>query len=188
MNVPAQIPAVGLARPFIGFTSADFIEMMESGAFGDMRVELVEGGLQKMAPAYGGHGQANVSIAAKLITAFVGRNVSIAADLAVRIDEATIRGIDIAVGLDPFPARAAAQANTVWLAVEIADTTLERDLGAKASDYARGGIPNYWVVDLVGSAVHVMSAPGEDGYATRTIIRFGEDLAVPGTDAVIVVA
>ena len=65
---------------------------------------------------------------------------------------------------------------------------MERDLGAKASDYVRGGIPNYWVVDLVGSAVHVMSAPGEDGYATRTIIRFGEDLAVPGTDAVIVVA
>jgi Uma2 family endonuclease len=38
----------------------------------------------------------------------------------------------------------------IELAVEIADTSLSFDLRKKASLYARTGIPEYWVLDIVG--------------------------------------
>ena len=187
MNVPARIPTALQTAPFSGFTAVDYMEMIAAGAFGDMRVELVGGVLEKMMPAEWKHGECNVTLAVLLAKAYEGLGVRIGSDVIIPIDATTTRAADIIVAKPGFAGEQTVQGKDLILVVEIADTSLARDLGAKASDYARGGIPNYWVVDLVGSAVHVMSAPGEDGYATRTIIRFGEDLAVPGTDAVIVV-
>ncbi len=159
--------------------------MIGLGAFEDMRVELVGGRLEKMAPAYGGHSQQNFQIGLKLADAFTGQSVAIGTDLAVRIDDATTRGVDIAVGPRDFPKGETASGADVFLAVEIADTTLSRDLGGKAVDYARAGIESYWVVDLNGGAIHVMSEPSDTGYAVRNVVRFGEKLAVPRTDRTI---
>ena len=166
------------------FTAADFLQMMELGAFEDMRAELVGGTIEKMAPADSEHGTHNASIVIKLAKA-LGENACIAVDLAVLIDGKTVRGIDIAVARSVFPRKASG--SDVLMAVEIAETTLGRDLGAKAADYARVGIPTYWVVDLNGHAVHVMSEPDETGYASRVIVRFGEELSVPGSDKSIVI-
>jgi Uma2 family endonuclease len=50
-------------------------------------------------------------------------------------------------------------ASDVSLVVEVADSTLHRDLGAKARLYAKAGIPEYWVVDIEGRQVHVHRDP-----------------------------
>jgi Uma2 family endonuclease len=50
----------------------------------------------------------------------------------------------------------------VRLVVEIADSTLSRDLGQKATLYARAGIPEYWVVDISNRRVHVHLSPSID--------------------------
>ena len=47
----------------------------------------------------------------------------------------------------------------VRLLVEISDTTLAFDLGIKARLYARAGIPEYWVVDVVGRRIVVHREP-----------------------------
>lgn len=172
----------------LGFSSADFARMLELGAFEDMRVELVGGRLEKMAPAYGGHSRQNANIVLLLDKAYVGRAVVIGTDLALHVTEGTTRGIDIAVGRSDFPEGGAAAGRDILLAVEIADTTLARDLGSKATDYASAGIPNYWVVDLASRVVHVMQQPTENGYSTRTVVRFDEPLAVPETDRTITIA
>jgi Uma2 family endonuclease len=163
------------------FTSSEFLTMAE---LDDMRAELVAGVIEKMAPAHGEHGQQNFNIGLKLFQA-LGNETKIATDLAILIDADTVRGVDIAVARTSFP-KGPARGSDLLLAVEIAETTLARDLGAKADDYARAGIPAYWVVDLAGRAVHVLREPGEGGYAVRDIVRFGEHLAVPGSDATIV--
>lgn len=131
-------------------------------------------------------GQQNARIVVKLADA-LGRDAAIATDLAVVVDGNTVRGVDIAVARSGFPKRAAAQGSDLVLAIEIAETTLSRDLGAKADDYARAGVPTYWVVDLSGHAVHVMSGASESGYAHRAIVRFGEPLAVPGSKKTMVI-
>lgn len=168
------------------FSASEYIEMMNVGAFADMKVELVEGSLEKLAPAQTRHSVMNMKIGGLLQTAYLGSGRDIGTDLAVRIGRRTIRGVDVAVGVGQF-SQGVPQASEVFLAVEIAETTLARDLGPKAIDYGRAGIPHYWVVDLVASAVHVMSEPNESGYATRGLVRFGEPLAVPGTNETITV-
>lgn len=184
MNQYGRIAPV--AVDYSRFSSREFIEMMDVGAFADMRVELVDGEFEKMAPAGGNHGTANFSIAMKFHQALMRTGVTIATDLAVQIDADSVRGIDIAVGAYSFPTGIAA-GRDVLLAVGIADTTLSRDLGSKANDYAHGIIAHYWVVDLGARVVHVMSEPGADGYAVRHVTRFGELLAVPGTTESIVI-
>ncbi len=180
MNEHVRLHAAPADFAADAFTTADFLQMLELGAFADMRAELVDGVLEKMAPAHGEHGTQNASVVIKLAQALAA-DACIAIDLAVVIDDNTVRGIDIAVARTRFP-KGPANASDVLMAVEIADTTLGRDLGAKAIEYATAGIETYWVVDLNGRAVHVMTDPDEAGYASRAIVRFGEELTVPGCD------
>ena len=185
MNQQASIRSAQAGFAFDAFTASEFLAMLDLGAFEDMRAELVGGVIEKMAPAHGEHGRQNADIVVRLAQA-LGQSVRLATDLAIEIDDKTIRGIDIAVARNTFP-KGAAKGPDLLLAVEIADSTLGRDLGAKADDYARAGVPTYWVVDLVGRAVHVMTELSEAGYASRHVVRFGEDLAVPGCDQVITI-
>ena len=65
----------------------------------------------------------------------------------------------------------------VLLLVEVADTSLAYDRGPKLALYARHGVPEVWLVDLVGRAVEICREPGPDGYAERR--RLSEGLATP---------
>lgn len=51
------------------------------------------------------------------------------------------------------------RAEDVALVVEVADTSLTRDRGLKKSVYARAGIRQYWVIDLVARRVEVLTRP-----------------------------
>lgn len=60
----------------------------------------------------------------------------------------------------------------VLLVIEVADTTLKRDMGPKARAYAKAGLAELWVVDLEARVTHVHRAPGGKGYASITPIAF----------------
>ena len=45
------------------------------------------------------------------------------------------------------------------LLVEVADSSLAYDRGPKLALYARHGVPEVWVVDLVGRAVEICREP-----------------------------
>jgi Uma2 family endonuclease len=64
----------------------------------------------------------------------------------------------------------------VALVIEVADSSLQYDRGVKAELYARGGIPAYWIVNLVDSCVEVMTDPTPQGYRRRVVCRDGESL------------
>lgn len=167
------------------FSSRDFVDMLDVGAFADMRVELIQGRLEKLSPAQTRHSRMNATLASQLEKAYAAHETDLCIDLAVEIDEGTIRGIDIAIALGRFT-DGVPPASDVFLAVEISVTTLSRGLGSKVSDYARAGIPHYWVVDDEACIVHVMAEPSVAGYAARLVVRFGEPLAVPGTTETII--
>jgi Uma2 family endonuclease len=57
----------------------------------------------------------------------------------------------------------------ILLLVEVADTTLSRDLGRKARIYASGGVSEYWVVDLNNRALYVHRALDGGRYASRRV-------------------
>jgi len=57
----------------------------------------------------------------------------------------------------------------VSLLVEVSDRTLQRDRGEKWVNYARSGIPAFWIVNLVDHQVEVFTDPTAAGYGSRVV-------------------
>jgi len=67
----------------------------------------------------------------------------------------------------------------VALVVEVADSSLAVDRDVKARLYAAGGVPVYWIVNLVNGLVEVYSDPDPlQGYQTRRDHRRGDSIPV----------
>src|SRR5205085_234759 len=66
----------------------------------------------------------------------------------------------------------------VLLLVEVSDTTLAFDLHTKVPLYARNRVPEVWMTNLGGEAIHVHRDPTESGeYTTTFVRRRGERIA-----------
>jgi Uma2 family endonuclease len=66
----------------------------------------------------------------------------------------------------------------VLLLIEVSETSLDRDRGKKKFNYARSGIPTYWIVNLVDRQIEVHTNPGPDGYQSSQILNPGQEVAV----------
>jgi Uma2 family endonuclease len=71
------------------------------------------------------------------------------------------------------------------LLIELSDTTLAYDLGAKAQAYAAHGVREYWVVDPEARCVHVhrLGEGMADGYGPARVVAFDEAVSathIPG--------
>ena len=66
----------------------------------------------------------------------------------------------------------------VGLLIEISLGTLDRDRNEKLPAYARGGIPIYWLVNLVDRQVEVYTQPGPGGYRSRVDFKPGQSVRV----------
>jgi Uma2 family endonuclease len=71
-------------------------------------------------------------------------------------------------------------ADDVLLLIEVADTSLKFDRGAKLALYAEAGIPEYWVVNLKKDVIEVYTDPAEGKYQTVKVAHRGEALQLPG--------
>ncbi len=74
----------------------------------------------------------------------------------------------------------------VFLLIEVSDSTLETDRDVKLPVYARAGVAEVWIVDLVNGTLEVYRQLQANGYASTRILHDG-DLAAPAhfPDAVI---
>jgi len=61
----------------------------------------------------------------------------------------------------------------VLLLVEVSESSLAYDRGAKLELYAKFGVPEVWIVDLSGGAVEVYRKPKEGAYASRERLTGG---------------
>jgi Uma2 family endonuclease len=179
MNKPAVIDVHGADRRPAQFTAHEFGRMIARGGLEGMKLELVGGVIERVAPSYGDHGIPQASLTAQLAAAYAGRPYWIGIDLAVEIDALTVRGIDIAIVHEGAARDRAVHGTDILLAVEIASTPQDRDLGAKAREYATAGIAHYWVVDTVARVVHIMGNAKNGIYAETTLIAFGASLPAP---------
>jgi Uma2 family endonuclease len=169
------------------FTVSEFARMIECGAFEDMRVELVDGVLERMSPATGNHAQPHADVNGQLWMAYRGSDFFVAAELAVRTGDLKVRGIDVAVVKNSAPRDAIVDAVDLILAVEVAHSTQTRDLNEKLPEYALAGIPEYWVVDTKARVVHVMRDLADGAYRERRIIPFGTSITPPQTNGEFIV-
>jgi Uma2 family endonuclease len=75
-----------------------------------------------------------------------------------------------------------AVAEDIALVVEVSDTSLARDRGFKQRIYARAGIEQYWIVNLVDRQIEVHTEPQSDSespiYAQRATYGPGQSAVV----------
>lgn len=167
------------------FTTAEFLRMCDSGAFDDMKVELVNGELERMPPPGNRHGARQAKVLIRLSAVIAAERL--VGEVGIDLGDDTLLGCDAVVLHAPVIEDRRLVPGDVLLAVEVAETSVQRDTGMKRFAYAEAGIPYYWVLDGDRSVVRVFSEPFAGDYASVSTVRFGAPLAVPGTDRTIVI-
>jgi Uma2 family endonuclease len=170
-------------KPATAFTDAEFERLARSGGFGDTRAELRRGMIVKrMSPQHVPHGRVK-RLLAEALKASIDK-----AGLGWVVDQEVSTAL--APGFQPLPDiivwdPAAAPANitgpipgaAVRLVVEVSESTLKDDLGAKREEYAEAATPEYWVADVNAQRLFLHAAASGDAFSTITEAPFGATLA-----------
>jgi Uma2 family endonuclease len=69
-------------------------------------------------------------------------------------------------------------ASEVALVIEIAESSLARDRTEKMAAYSSGGIPVYWIINLIDDQIEVYTDPSPTGYQRRDDFKAGQEIHV----------
>jgi Uma2 family endonuclease len=152
------------------------------------KLELLDGVLVVREPQNAPHATAVRAVQEALRRAF-GPGWDIRPQLPVALDDDSEPEPDVAVVSGSYRDYRRAYPSRSALIVEIADTTLIDDR-RKGGLYARAGVADYWIVNLVDEMFEVYRRPGESrssrfgwAYAESQLFRRGDvvtPLAAPG--------
>jgi Uma2 family endonuclease len=156
-------------------TVAEYHLMGEAGILTeDDRVELIEGQLIAMSPIGSEHSGTVNALNHALVQA-VGDLGVVAVQNPVQLDDLSEPQPDFAI-LKPradFYRQATPRPDDVLLIIEVAASSLAYDRNVKRSLYARHGIPEFWIVNLVAGEVEVCREPKGEQYTS--VSRFGRE-------------
>lgn len=147
-------------------TVDEYLKMAEVGILHeDSRVELIEGEIIDMAPI----GLSHMSVVNRLNRLFVqatGESAIVQIQGSIRLSNFTAPQPDLVVlkPRDDFYASTWASADDILLVIEVSDSTLRYDRNIKVPLYARYGIQDVWIMDLVNGCVHFFGALAEQTY------------------------
>jgi Uma2 family endonuclease len=163
------------------WTRREYGRMIDAGILHeDEPIELIEGRLIVGEPQNTPHAQA-IELAADALRAVFGPGWRIRVQLPIALEPDSQPEPDVSVvagsprdDREDHPSHPA-------LVVEVADTSVRLDRAVKARVYARGGIAEYWIVNLIARVVEVHRQPRRRSghharYATVTIARPGESV------------
>ena len=165
------MPALEEIRPL---RRAEYDQLVEFGAFQDERIELLEGWLVEMSPIGPPHSSTVQKLTALLVPALVGR-AGVRIQLPYAASESSEPEPDVAVV--PLADYDTAHPSQAYLVIEVAQSSLTRDRGLKRSIYARSGVPEYWIVNLVDKSIEVYSNPADGDYTSNRCVAHSESVS-----------
>ena len=167
-----------LASPAVYRISVAEYERM-TGILAEARVELIDGYLVTKLSKNPPHSWATRSLLDRLAQMLPsgwmwrqGQPVRIPDHDEPEPDIAIVRGTN-----DDYKRRPPGPSE-IALLVEVSETTYDRDRGEKWTAYAKGGIPEYWIVNLAKGCVEVYTDPGPAGYQSREDFQPGQQIPV----------
>jgi Uma2 family endonuclease len=160
-------------------TVAEYDRMVEKGAFEELtqKIELINGEIQAMNPAGPMHDDyirflTRWSVLATDPQAIV---VSVQSGLSIPDQssrpEPDIAWINAGRYLTGHPT-----ASDAVLLIEVSYSSLKSDQQDKEQLYARAGIPEYWIVDIVGEQIYVHRDPVSEAYTSITVAKPGDSI------------
>ena len=164
LQQPLRVPAVH------HWTRAEYERMSEVGLFApDARLELLDGEIIDMSPQGPLHVTATQLVAEALRQRLpAGYLVRVQAPIA--LDDRSEPEPDLCVVPGVPRDYAKSHPTQALLVIEVSDSTLEYDRTAKAAAYARNGIPEYWILNVRGRVLEVLTRPGPGGYASKAVV------------------
>lgn len=157
------------ARSLRRITLDEYHRLICQGFFSpEERLELIEGFLIAMSPVHPPHAYATAHITEEFIH-LLGRQVSVRSQLPITLPtegsepEPDFLVAERAEYIDSHPGP-----SDILLVGEVSDSTLNFDRTTKLSIYARSGIVEYWILNLVDKQLEIyrepeLSADGAEG-------------------------
>jgi len=181
---PRAVPTIGdlsLAVSLRPFSADEYEAMIRTGVLrADDRCELLEGEIVEMSPLGSRHIACVNRLVMRLVP-LVGASAIVSAQNSIRLGDYSEPQPDLAL-LKPRPdfyERSLPRAADVLLLIEVSDTTLAYDRGAKLPIYAANGIAEVWLVDLEADTIETHTDPAAHGYRKVRRARRGDALASP---------
>ncbi|MDJ0845882.1 Uma2 family endonuclease [Crocosphaera sp.] len=146
------------------WTIEDYHRMIEAGILNDHHVELIAGEIIEMSPEGTFHRFLNHR-GVKYLRSILENEAEIMEchpitllDSEPEPDITIVRTPDtLYLNRHPYP-------EDIYLLIEIADSTLNKDLMEKKNLYAKFNIPEYWVIDIKNKLLYVFQNPQGDNY------------------------
>ena len=146
---------------------ADYHQIIESGVLEGKSVELLEGEIITVSPESPLH-SSRIDTVAEYLRKILQGIAKIREAHPITLDSSEPEP-DIAVVRfeeNNYATRHPYSQDIYWL-VEISNKTLSKDLTEKSVIYARNGIREYWVIDLVNKNLWLHTNPQIDRYQNR---------------------
>jgi Uma2 family endonuclease len=159
------------------WSKKEYYRLGELGFFQGQRVELIEGQLMVHSPQRSLHADV-VDGVDDVLSRLFGSGYLVRCQLPLDLGQTTEPEPDVAVVAGTRRQFRNAHPTSAVLLVEVSDTTLAYDRNWKGSLYARAGIADYWIVNLVDNQVEIYRDPVPDPgaqfgyrYNNRTDLR-----------------
>jgi Uma2 family endonuclease len=145
---------------------------VDAGAFESERVELLEGFLVEMSPQRASHASA-IEVLTELLYAARQPGQKVRVQLPLALADESEPEPDLCV----VPAGDHREHHPLeaLLVIEVAESSLAKDR-RKSTIYARAGIPEYWLVDVVNQRVEVRTQPEGGAYLRQETVASGSEL------------
>ncbi len=154
-------------------------KMVETGVLTKYdRVELIEGAIFDMAPIGTRHAAVTARLNELFILKLAGRAI-VSPGGPVNLGKYSEPQPDLML-LRPrqdFYESKHPEAADVLLLVEISESSLTFDQTTKLNLYARYGVPEYWILDVIGKRIIVCREPTQEGFAQRREVSAPESVA-----------
>jgi Uma2 family endonuclease len=158
------------------FTVAEYRRMVEAGILSESdRVELIDGEVFEMSPIGKRHA-ACVGLLTRLLTLLLQHSALVWVQNPIRLDNYSEPQPDLVVlkFRPDFYRNSLPTPEDLLLVIEVADTTLEYDRQVKIPLYARAGVHETWVVNLLEDRIETDADPADGVYRTVTSYGRGE--------------
>lgn len=160
----------------------EYDRLVALGVFEREPIELVGGELLVAEPQSAYHASA-IRTVDHVLRAVLPEGWLVSAQLPVSLDDESEPEPDVFVVPGRLSDYRHAHPTRPVLAIEVAESSLAFDRRAKGSLYARAGIPDYWIVNLVDRVLEVYRDPGPDasapyGWAYRSVDTLASPAAV----------
>jgi Uma2 family endonuclease len=164
------------------WTRAEYDRLVNLGVLHGKPVELVGGQLVVAEPQGSYHASA-LGAAGDALRAVLPQGWLVRIQMPVALDDESEPEPDLAVVPGAWANYRTGHPSRPALVVEVAESSLAFDREDKGSLYARGGVRDYWIVNLVDRALEVYRDPGPDpaapyGWRYRVVERLGPAASV----------